>query len=51
MTDKGKPREQLIDELAKLRQRIAELEKSQVGHKKVAEALRETCRAREKAFG
>jgi len=40
--DKNKPKEQLISELAELRQRIAELEASETERKRVEEALRES---------
>lgn len=42
MKDKDKTKEQLIDELKELRQRISELEKSEVERKKVEEKLRES---------
>jgi PAS domain S-box-containing protein len=42
MKDKDKTKEQLINELAELRQRIAELEASETEHKRVQEALRES---------
>jgi PAS domain S-box-containing protein len=41
MKDKNKAKKELINELIGLRQRIAELEKSEVGHKQMEEALRE----------
>jgi len=40
--DREKTKEQLIDELAQLRQRMAELEASETGRKQVEEALRES---------
>jgi len=42
MKDKYKTKEQLINELAEMRRRIAELEKSETEHKQVEEALRES---------
>ncbi|MCK4494831.1 MAG: PAS domain S-box protein, partial [Candidatus Aminicenantes bacterium] len=42
MKDKNKTKEQLLDELVKLRQRIAELEKSENERKRDEEALRES---------
>jgi hypothetical protein len=41
MEDKDKTREELVTELAEMRQRIAELEASESEHKKVEEALKE----------
>ncbi|MBA7715203.1 hypothetical protein ES703_124244 [subsurface metagenome] len=41
MKDEEKTREKLIDELVELRQRNAELEKSEIKHKQAEEALRE----------
>ena len=40
MKDRNKTKEQLINELGKLRQRISELEKSEGERKKVEESLR-----------
>jgi len=40
MTDEGKPTDQLLTEMARLRQRVAELEASAREHSKVEEALR-----------
>jgi PAS domain S-box-containing protein len=40
MKDEGKTKEQLISELVELRQRVAELEASETGHKQVEEALK-----------
>jgi len=42
MSNKDKKKEQLVDEMVKLRQRIAELEKSEIKHKKAEEALQES---------
>lgn len=42
MKDEDKTKEQLIDELLQLRQRIAELEKSETKRKEAAEALRDS---------
>jgi len=42
MKDKYKTKEQLINELAEMRRRIAELEKSETEHKQVEEVLRES---------
>lgn len=42
MKDEDKTKEQLIDELLELRQRIAELEKSETKRKEAAEALRDS---------
>ena len=42
MKDKYKTKEQLINELAEMRRRIAELEKSETEHKQAEEALRES---------
>lgn len=42
MKDKDKTKDQLINELAKLRRRISELEKSETKHQKAEEALRES---------
>jgi PAS domain S-box-containing protein len=42
MKNEDKTREQLLDELAEMRQRIAELEASKAGRKRVEEALRES---------
>jgi len=42
MKDEDKTKEQLIDELLQLRQRIAELEKSKTKRKEAAEALRDS---------
>jgi len=42
MNDKSKKKEQLIDELAKLRQQIAELKKSESEYKQIEEELRES---------
>jgi len=42
MKDKYKTKEQLINELAEMRRRIAELEKSETEHKQAEEALRQS---------
>jgi len=42
MEDKRKTKEQLLDELTAMRQRVAEFEKSDIHHKRVEEALRES---------
>ena len=42
MKDQDKTREQLINELAEMRQRIAELEASETERKRTGEALRES---------
>lgn len=42
MKDKGKTKEQLINELMELRQRVVELEESQAHHKRVERELRES---------
>ncbi len=42
MEDKRKTKEQLINELTAMRQRVAELEKSDIHHKRVEGALRES---------
>jgi len=42
MKDRNKTKDQLIDELAKLRRRIAKLEKSETERKEIDEALRES---------
>ncbi|MBA7674965.1 hypothetical protein ES703_83193 [subsurface metagenome] len=42
MKDEDKTKEQLINELEELRQRVTELETSETGHKKVEKALRES---------
>ena len=50
MKDEGKAKEQLIDELVELRQRIAELEASEIERRRAEEALRDTNELLEKIF-
>jgi len=42
MKDKDKTKKQLMDEIAKLRQRIADLEASEIKHKQLEKALKES---------
>ncbi|MGD9207664.1 MAG: hypothetical protein PVH39_04240, partial [Syntrophobacterales bacterium] len=42
MRNEDKTREQLIEEMAELRQQVAELKASEVRHKQVEDALRES---------
>jgi len=50
MKDEDKAKEQLIDELVALRQRIIELQASETGRKRTGEALRDTNELLEKIF-
>jgi PAS domain S-box-containing protein len=50
MTDRSKSKQELIQELASLRQRIAELEQSELGHKRAEKTLHEAERLQRLIF-